>query len=121
MESRRRTITTRSAELGALLDLARRAAASDAKVLITGESGVGKELFAMEIHHASRRATGPLVVVNCGGLTETLLESELFGHEKGSFTGAYRDKRGKLELADGGTLFLDEVGEMSLRMHALLL
>ncbi len=101
--------------------LARRAAASDAKVLITGESGVGKELFAMEIHHSSARAAGPLVVVNCGGLTETLLESELFGHEKGSFTGAFRDKRGKLELADRGTLFLDEIGEMSLRMQALLL
>jgi transcriptional regulator with GAF, ATPase, and Fis domain len=89
--------------------------------LITGESGVGKELFAMEIHHCSPRAAGPLVVVNCGGLTETLLESELFGHEKGSFTGAHRDKRGKLELADRGTLFLDEIGEMSLRMQALLL
>jgi transcriptional regulator with PAS, ATPase and Fis domain len=121
MERQRPSITTRSAELGALLALARRAAASDAKVLITGESGVGKELFAMEIHHCSPRAAGPLVVVNCGGLTETLLESELFGHEKGSFTGAHRDKRGKLELADRGTLFLDEIGEMSLRMQALLL
>ena len=121
MERRRPSITTRSTELSALVALARRAAASDAKVLITGESGVGKELFAMEIHHCSPRADGPLVVVNCGGLTETLLESELFGHEKGSFTGAYRDKRGKLELADRGTLFLDEIGEMSLRMQALLL
>ena len=121
MERRRPSITTRSTELSALVALARRAAASDAKVLITGESGVGKELFAMEIHHCSSRADGPLVVVNCGGLTESLLESELFGHEKGSFTGAYRDKRGKLELADRGTLFLDEIGEMSLRMQALLL
>ena len=121
MERRRPSITTRSTELSALVALARRAAASDAKVLITGESGVGKELFAMEIHHCSSRADGPLVVVNCGGLTESLLESELFGHEKGSLTGAYRDKRGKLELADRGTLFLDEIGEMSLRMQALLL
>ena len=88
---------------------------------ITGESGVGKELFAREIHQHSGRAVGPLVTLNCAGLTETLLESELFGHEKGSFTGAYRDKPGKLAVADGGTLFLDEVGEMSLRMQALLL
>ncbi len=101
--------------------LARRAADSDAKVLITGESGVGKELFAHEIHEHSRRGARPLITLNCAGLTETLLESELFGHAKGSFTGAYRDKPGKLELADGGTLFLDEVGEMSLRMQALLL
>jgi transcriptional regulator with PAS, ATPase and Fis domain len=121
MDQRRPSIIGRSAELTAVLELARRAAPSDAKVLITGESGVGKELFAREIHDCSRRAAGPLVAVNCGGLTETLLESELFGHEKGSFTGAYRDKLGKLELADRGTLFLDEIGEMSLRMQALLL
>ena len=110
-----------SPEMSAAVALARRAADSDAKVLITGESGVGKELFAHEIHQHSRRSTGPLITVNCAGLTESLLESELFGHEKGSFTGAYRDKPGKLELAHGGTLFLDEVGEMSLRMQALLL
>ena len=110
-----------SPEMGAAVSLAHRAAESDAKVLITGESGVGKELFAREIHQRSRRANGPLVTVNCAGLTETLLESELFGHDRGSFTGAYRDKPGKLEMASGGTLFLDEVGEMSLRMQALLL
>ena len=104
-----------------VLRLARRAASGDAKVLITGESGVGKDLIAREIHAHSQRASGPFVAVNCAGLTETLLESELFGHVKGSFTGAYRDKLGKLELANGGTLFLDEVGEMSLRMQALLL
>jgi DNA-binding NtrC family response regulator len=114
-------IVSNSAELAAAIALAHRAAASDAKVLITGESGVGKELIAREIHAHSRRASGALVAVNCAGLTETLLESELFGHEKGAFTDAYRDKRGKLELAHGGTLFLDEVGEMSLRMQALLL
>jgi transcriptional regulator with PAS, ATPase and Fis domain len=110
-----------SAEMSAAVCLANRAAQSDAKVLITGESGVGKELVAREIHQRSRRANGPLVTVNCAGLTETLLESELFGHDRGSFTGAYRDKAGKLEMASGGTLFLDEVGEMSLRMQALLL
>jgi transcriptional regulator with PAS, ATPase and Fis domain len=114
-------ITAASPEMTVILALAHRAAHSDAKVLITGESGVGKELFAREIHQHSRRAGGPLVTVNCAGLTETLLESELFGHDRGSFTGAYRDKPGKLEQADGGTLFLDEVGEMSLRMQALLL
>ena len=121
MEPYRTLLIARSPEITATLDIARRAALSDAKVLITGESGVGKELFAREIHERSRRASGPLVTVNCGGLTETLLESELFGHEKGSFTGAYREKPGKLELADRGTLFLDEVAEMSLRMQALLL
>ncbi len=101
--------------------LAVRAARRESKVLITGESGVGKDLVARLIHSSSPRAHGPFVAVNCAGLSETLLESELFGHSKGSFTGAYRDKTGKLEQADGGTVFLDEVGEMSLRMQALLL
>ena len=110
-----------SPQITEILRLAHRAAQGDAKVLITGESGVGKDLIAREIHAHSPRARGPFVAVNCAGLTETLLESELFGHVKGSFTGAYRDKLGKLELANGGTLFLDEVGEMSLRMQALLL
>jgi transcriptional regulator with GAF, ATPase, and Fis domain len=104
-----------------LLVLAERAAESPAKVLITGESGVGKDLVARHIHAHSPRRQAAFVAVNCAGLSETLLESELFGHVKGSFTGAYRDKRGKLELAHRGTLFLDEVGEMSLRMQALLL
>ena len=114
-------IVTRSAAMADVLRLALRAAQSDSKVLITGESGVGKDLVARQIHYSSQRAGGPFVAVNCAGLTESLLESELFGHVRGSFTGAYRDKRGRLEMAHGGTLFLDEVGEMSLRMQALLL
>ena len=96
-------------------------ARSDAKVLITGESGVGKELVAREIHARSLRSSRVFIPVNCAGMPETLLESELFGHVKGSFTGAYRDKPGKLEAAHEGTIFLDEVGEMSLRMQGLLL
>jgi transcriptional regulator with PAS, ATPase and Fis domain len=110
-----------SAPMLEVLRLAQRAALGEAKVLITGESGVGKDVVAREIHAQSPRARGPFIAVNCAGLTETLLESELFGHVKGSFTGAYRDKIGKLQMADRGTLFLDEVGEMSLRMQALLL
>ena len=98
-----------------------RVSASDAKVLVTGESGVGKELVARAIHVSSARAHRPFVAMNCAGLPETLLESELFGHVKGSFTGAYRDKPGKLELANSGTVFLDELGEMTLRMQGLLL
>jgi len=104
-----------------LLELARRVAAGDAKVLITGETGVGKDVLANHIHRNSRRRQGEYVAVNCAGVAESLLESELFGHVKGSFTGAFRDKVGKVLLANGGTLFLDEVGEMSLRMQALLL
>jgi len=98
-----------------------RVARSDAKVLVTGESGTGKELVAAAIHAGSMRSERPFVAVNCAGLPETLLESELFGHVRGSFTGAYRDKLGKLELADHGTMFLDEIGEMTLRMQGLLL
>src|SRR5687768_4527603 len=98
-----------------------RVARSDAKVLITGESGVGKEMVSRSIHYGSPRATMPFAPVNCAGLPETLLESELFGHVQGSFTGAYRDKPGKLESAHMGTVFLDEIGEMTLRMQGLLL
>ena len=110
-----------SAVMVELVQEIERIAKSDAKVLVTGESGVGKELVATAIHRRSPRASRHLVTVNCAGLPETLLESELFGHVKGSFTGAYRDKIGKLELADGGTIFLDEIGEMTLRMQGLLL
>ena len=98
-----------------------RVANSDAKVLITGESGTGKELVAREIHVGSGRAGRPFVPVNCAGIPETLLESELFGYMKGSFTGAHRDRPGKLETADQGTVFLDEIGEMTVRMQGLLL
>jgi len=97
------------------------AASSDAKVLLTGESGVGKEVASRVIHQLSRRAHLPLVAINCVGIPETLLESELFGHVRGSFTGANRDHSGLLERAHRGTLFLDEVCEMTLRMQALLL
>jgi len=97
------------------------AARSDAKVLITGESGVGKEVIARLIHQRSMRNRSPLVTINCAGVPDSLLESELFGHVRGSFTDAYRDKRGWLEQAQSGTIFLDEIGEMSLRMQALLL
>jgi len=121
MAGREPHIVRASTALEEVLVLADRVAGGDAKVLITGESGVGKDIVARYIHARSQRATRPFVAVNCAALTETLLESELFGHAKGAFTGAYRDKTGKLELADHGTVFLDEVAEMSVRMQALLL
>jgi transcriptional regulator with PAS, ATPase and Fis domain len=110
-----------SAAIMELKEEIERVSHSSGKVLITGESGVGKELVARAIGASSLRASGPFVPVNCAGLPETLLESELFGHVRGSFTGAYRDKPGKLEMASNGTIFLDEIGEMTLRMQGLLL
>jgi len=114
-------IVARSAAMRQVLELARRVAAVDSTVLVTGESGVGKEGVASLIHRRSQRAAGPFVAVDCGAVTETLLESELFGHARGSFTGASADRVGLFEAATGGTLFLDEVGEMSLGMQAKLL
>jgi len=111
----------RSPDIAALRQEIERVARSDAKVLITGESGTGKEIVAHAIHAHSPRAACVFAPVNCAGLPETLLESELFGHVRGSFTGAYRDKPGKLEAAHNGTVFLDEMGEMTLRMQGMLL
>lgn len=102
-------------------DDAQWAARSDAKVLLTGESGVGKEVVARLIHQRSSRARQPMVAINCAGIPDTLLASELFGHARGSFTDAHRDRTGWLEQAHRGTVFLDEVGEMSLQMQAVLL
>ena len=110
-----------SAAMKEVKTLAARASGGDAKVLITGESGVGKDVIARYIHARSHRSQRPFIAVNCAAFSETLLESELFGHVKGSFTGAHRDKIGKFQQAHKGTIFLDEVGEMSLRMQALLL
>ena len=120
-ELRAPTIVVVNPRMGELLRHAERVARSDAKVLITGESGTGKDVIARHVHCNSARRSREFVAVNCAGVAESLLESELFGHLKGSFTGAYRDQPGKLQLAHGGTLFLDEVGEMSLKMQALLL
>jgi two-component system, NtrC family, response regulator HydG len=110
-----------SPALQKLLQMVARVAASDASVLLLGESGTGKEMVAHEVHRASRRAGRPFVAINCAALTETLLESELFGHEKGAFTGAAAQKKGKLEMAEGGTVFLDEIGELAAPMQAKML
>ena len=104
-----------------VLSMVRRVAPSEATVLIRGESGTGKELIAKAIHFASPRAHGPLVKVNCAALPEALLESELFGHEKGAFTGAISSRQGRFELANGGTIFLDEIGDLPLHLQAKLL
>jgi two-component system response regulator HydG len=104
-----------------LVDLARRVAKVDSTVLITGESGSGKERIARLVHEESTRAAGPFIAVNCGAITETLLESELFGHARGAFTGATSDRPGLFEAANGGTLLLDEVGEVSPGMQVKLL
>ena len=117
----RRNIIGRSPAMERLLDTVSRVAPTEATILITGESGTGKEMIAGAIHFNSPRKSGPFVKINCAALTETLLESEIFGHEKGAFTGADRRKEGKFRQADGGTLFLDEVSETSLAMQVKLL
>ena len=114
-------IVARSASMRRLVDLARRIAKVDSTVLITGESGAGKERIARLVHDESRRAAGPFIAVNCGAITETLLESELFGHARGAFTGAVADRPGLFEAANGGTLLLDEIGQVSPGMQVKLL
>jgi two-component system, NtrC family, response regulator GlrR len=121
MEAWRAELITRSSAMEDLLAQARRVAASDASVCIFGASGTGKELLARAIHRASPRAGAPFVAVNCGAIPEGLLESELFGHKKGSFTGAVADRRGLFQAAQGGTLFLDEIGDMPLPLQVKLL
>ncbi|MGD8315217.1 MAG: sigma-54 dependent transcriptional regulator [Syntrophobacterales bacterium] len=106
-------IVAASSEMRQIMKLIQQVSQNDSTVLIEGESGTGKELMAKYIHHTGHRADGPFVAINCGALPENLLESELFGHVKGSFTGAIKDKKGLFEVADGGTLFLDEIGETS--------
>lgn len=115
------TIIGRSEKIVQMKKLAQRIAGSDSTVLIRGESGTGKDLMARALHQHSPRAGGPFVTINCAALPETLLESELFGHKKGSFTGAIRDKDGLFKVADGGTFFLDEVGNTSLAIQVKLL
>jgi two-component system, NtrC family, response regulator GlrR len=121
VEDWRAGILTRSPSMEDLLSQARRVAASDASVCIFGASGTGKELLARAIHRASPRAEAPFVAVNCGAIPEGLLESELFGHKKGAFTGAVADRRGLFQAAQGGTLFLDEIGDMPLPLQVKLL
>jgi DNA-binding NtrC family response regulator len=116
-----RKIIGKSQKIEDVFETVRKVAKSDSTVLLCGESGTGKELFAREIHRASRRADGPFVSINCGALPENLLESELFGHVKGSFTGAIRDKEGLFTVATGGTFLLDEVGETSQAIQVKLL
>jgi DNA-binding NtrC family response regulator len=114
-------VTGRSGAMARVVEDARKAARSKTTVLLLGESGTGKELFARAIHDWSDRASRPFVAINCVGLAKELLESELFGHERGAFTGAYQTKKGKMEMADGGTVFLDEVGDISAELQTKLL
>ncbi|HUX63794.1 sigma-54 dependent transcriptional regulator [Sulfuricella sp.] len=114
-------IITQDSHMRRLLEMARQVAPTDCNVLITGESGTGKELFARYLHYNSARADGPFLAVNCGAFSEQLLSNELFGHEKGAFTGALTLKKGLIESAEGGTLFLDEITEMSSAMQVKLL
>ncbi len=121
MDGRYAKIIGASTSIQSVVEAAQRAARSDASVLLLGESGTGKELFSRSIHQWNHRHAMPLVVINCVALTETLLENELFGHERGAFTGADRLQKGKLEMAEAGTVFLDEIGDMPLPLQAKLL
>jgi two-component system, NtrC family, nitrogen regulation response regulator NtrX len=114
-------IVGKSPQIVKIKELIRQSAGSDARILITGENGTGKELIAREIHRQSRRSGGPFVALNCASIPETLIETELFGHEKGSFTDALTARKGRFEIANKGTLFLDEVGDMSLATQAKML
>jgi len=118
---RYRLVVGESPKMKQSVDLAKKAAGSNATVLLLGESGTGKEIFARAIHNWSDRKTAPFVTINCVGLSKELLESELFGHEQGAFTGAYHLKKGKMELAHGGTVFLDEAGDISPELQTKLL
>ncbi|HXV83649.1 MAG TPA: sigma-54 dependent transcriptional regulator [Candidatus Binatia bacterium] len=120
-DKRYRLVVGKSDKMNEAVETAKKAAASKATVLLLGESGTGKEIFARAIHNWSERKNQPFVAINCVGLSKELLESELFGHEKGSFTGADQLKKGKMELANGGTVFLDEVGDVSQELQTKLL
>src|SRR5262249_52007916 len=115
------SILSKNPRMHAVFELISHVAQTVSTVLIEGETGTGKEMVARAIHNASLVRTGPLVAVNCAALPETLLESELFGHEKGAFTSAVGQRKGRFELADGGTIFLDEVGDVPAAMQAKLL
>lgn len=118
---RHHLVVGKSKKMTEIADAAKQAALSKATILLLGESGTGKEIFARAIHHWSHRKDKPFVAINCVGLSKELLESELFGHEKGAFTGAHQLKKGKMELADGGTVFLDEVGDITPELQTKLL
>src|SRR5450830_1733055 len=120
-EAWRAELISRSPRMAEVLSEARLVAVSDASILIRGESGTGKELLARAIHRASRRAKAPFIAVNCAAIPEQLLESELFGHVKGAFTGAVEHRKGLFQAANGGTLFLDEIGDMPLPLQVKLL
>ena len=121
IDQRHRIVIGESAQMRDAVDMARKAATSKATILLLGESGTGKEVFARAIHNWSERRSNPFVPINCVGLSKELLESDLFGHEKGAFTGALQLKMGKLELAHGGTVFLDEIGDISAELQTKLL
>ncbi|MDA0738718.1 MAG: sigma-54 factor interaction domain-containing protein [Nitrospirae bacterium] len=121
VESPYARIIGHSEKIRSVTEMAQKAAASDATVLVLGETGTGKELLARCMHRWSSRHEEPFAVINCAALPETLLESELFGHEKGAFTGADRFHRGRIEAARGGTVFLDEIGEMPLKLQSRFL